>query len=111
MSDQMDIDREPVNGASSPASRSQNNSSAQTNFSVPITNGNHHSEAPAPPPHRSNPSSPVPTPQDDAESYKAAGNKFFKEKNYTKAIEQYSKGMTTCANWIMLQVPVPRHYG
>lgn len=91
MSDQMDVDREPVNGASAPAPQNQN-ASAQANFSVPITNGNHSEEAPAPPPHRSNPSSPVPTPQDDAEAYKAAGNRFFKEKNYTKAIEQYSKG-------------------
>ncbi|GAO13135.1 hypothetical protein UVI_02024930 [Ustilaginoidea virens] len=97
MSDKMDIDCEPVNGVSSPASQKQNqhsqNPSAQTNFSVPITNGNHHDEAPAPPPHKSNPSSPIPTPQDDAEAYKAAGNRFFKERNYTKAIEQYSKAV------------------
>lgn len=90
----MDIDREPVNGASSPASQPQSNPSAQANFSVPIPNGTHHNDAPAPPPHRSNPSSPVPTALDDAEAYKAAGNRFFKDKNYTKAIEQYSKGMT-----------------
>ncbi|KZZ95897.1 DNAJ domain containing protein [Moelleriella libera RCEF 2490] len=94
MSEQMDIDREPVNGTSSPASSSsQNNSSAQTNFAVPITNETQNDEAPAPPPHKSNPSSPVLTPLDDAESYKAAGNRFFKEKNYTKAIEQYSKAV------------------
>lgn len=85
----MEIDSEPVNGASSPPP----NSSAQTNFSVPIPNGSNHEDAPVPPPHKSNPSSPVPTPQDDAEAYKAAGNRLFKEKNYTKAIEQYSKGM------------------
>ncbi|KAG5984757.1 hypothetical protein E4U55_003269 [Claviceps digitariae] len=90
MSDQMDID--PVSGAS-PSASQKHNSSAQTNFSVPITNGHHNDEAPAPPPHRSNPSSPVPTPQDDAESYKAAGNRFFKERNYTKAIEQYTKAV------------------
>lgn len=87
----MDIDREPVNGASSPP---PSNPSAQTNFSVPIPNGTaSHEEAPVPPPHKSNPSSPVPTPQDDADAYKAAGNRLFKDKNYPKAIEQYSKGM------------------
>jgi DnaJ homolog subfamily C member 7 len=48
--------------------------------------------APAPPPHRSNPSSPVPTAEDEAEAYKAAGNKFFKEKDYKNAIIQYTKG-------------------
>lgn len=85
-SNSMDIDREPVNGAPStpPA-----NPSAQANFAVPIPNGASHDEAPVPPPHKSNPSSPVPTPQDDAEAYKAAGNRFFKERNYAKAIAQY----------------------
>lgn len=82
----MDIDQEPVNGASPQTPKKQ------TNFSVPIPNGSSHDGAPAPPPHRSNPSSPIPTPEEDAESYKAAGNRFFKEKNYSKAIEQYSKG-------------------
>ncbi|KAI9166640.1 DnaJ subfamily C member [Paramyrothecium foliicola] len=89
-SNSMDIDREPVNGATSPQSQ---NPSAQSNFSVPIPNGTSHDEPPAPPQHGSNPSSPILTPQDDAESYKAAGNRFFKEKNYAKAIEQYSKAV------------------
>lgn len=90
----MDIDREPVNGASSPPPpAASQKSSAQRNFSVPIPNGISHDQAPPPPPHKSNPSSPTPTPQDDAEAYKGAGNRFFKEKNYPKAIEQYSKGM------------------
>ncbi|CAG9937535.1 unnamed protein product [Clonostachys rosea f. rosea IK726] len=85
----MDLDREPVNGATP----STPQPSAQANFSVPIPNGTSHEEAPAPPPHRSNPGSPVPTAEDDAESYKAAGNRHFKEKNYSKAIEQYSKAV------------------
>lgn len=90
-SSSMDIDREPVNGASTPPPQ---NPSAQANFSVPIPNGTGKRDgAPTPPPHKSNPSSPTPTPLEDAESYKAAGNRFFKERNYTKAIEQYSKGM------------------
>lgn len=86
----MDVDREPepVNGASSPVSSPQ--PSAQTNFSVPIPDVD--TQAPAPPPHKSNPSSPITTAEDDAKSYKDAGNRHFKEKNYAKAIEQYTKG-------------------
>lgn len=91
-SSSMDIDREPVNGTSTPPPQN-----AQANFSVPIPNGTGKRDgAPTPPPHKSNPSSPTPTPLEDAESYKAAGNRFFKERNYTKAIEQYSKGMHCC---------------
>lgn len=85
----MEIDGEPTNGASSPPAHL----SAQTNFSVQIPNGTSHDEAPVPPPHKSNPSSPVPSPQDEAEAFKTAGNHFFKAKNYAKAVEQYSKGM------------------
>ncbi|KAH7170243.1 hypothetical protein EDB81DRAFT_156885 [Dactylonectria macrodidyma] len=89
----MDIDREPVNGAARASTPPNSNPSAQANFSVPITNGSGHDEAPPPPPHKSNPSSPTISPQEDAESYKAAGNRFFKDKNYAKAIEQYSKAV------------------
>ncbi|UNI14029.1 hypothetical protein JDV02_000710 [Purpureocillium takamizusanense] len=100
-SNAMDIDREPpVNGngaapssSSSPPPPVTPNPSAQANFSVPIPNGTAHDEAPAPPPHKSNPSSPVPTPMEDAEAYKAAGNRFFKERIYSKAIEQYTKAV------------------
>lgn len=84
----MDIDREPLNGASTPPP----NPSAQTNFSVPIQNGNGTDEPPAPPPHKSSPSSPSSSPLEEAEACKAAGNKFFKEKSYAQAIEQYSRG-------------------
>ena len=93
-SEPMDVDRES-NGASSPPPAPQ----PQTSFSVPIPNGintavnGNGEDAPAPPPHKSNPSSPVPTAEDEAEAYKAAGNKFFKDKDYKNAIVQYSKGM------------------
>ena len=90
----MDIDQEPVDSAPSTPPQT---SSAQTNFAVPIPNGTTHEDVPAPPPHRSNPSSPAPNPEEDAEAYKAAGNRFFKEKNYGKAIEQYSKGRSDSA--------------
>lgn len=85
----MDIDREPPNGASNPASP---NPSAQANFSVPIPNGTTHDGPPAPPPHGSNPSSPVPSVMEEAEGYKAQGNKFFKDKSYKSAIDYYTKG-------------------
>lgn len=95
----MDIDREH---SSSPAPSSP---VADT----PKTNGaNGAPDGPAPPPHRYTKSPPPPTanyaatpeaatppaepPTIDAEEYKAAGNKFFKIKDYPRAIEEYSKG-------------------
>ncbi|EHK41429.1 hypothetical protein TRIATDRAFT_173440, partial [Trichoderma atroviride IMI 206040] len=104
-SNSMDVDPQPVNGAASPPpppAKGSSNASAQKNFAVPITNGsmapNGNDEAPAPPPHKSNPSSPIPSPLEDAESYKTAGNRLFKEKNYAKAIEQYSKAVDLFPN-------------
>jgi DnaJ family protein C protein 7 len=63
---------------------------------------------PAPPPHRyttspppqtanyaatpEEASTPVQAPTIDAEEYKAAGNKFFKIKDYPQAIKEYTKG-------------------
>ncbi|KAF6815680.1 tetratricopeptide [Colletotrichum sojae] len=100
----MDVDRESNAAPSSPApaptpaAAATPQPSAQASFSVPIPNGintnvNGNGNAPPPPPHKSNPSSPVPTTEDEAESYKAAGNKFFKEKDYKNAIIQYSKAI------------------
>jgi DnaJ family protein C protein 7 len=109
MSDQptpqpMDIDREAT---ASPAPSSPTTSQAPGGF--PKTNGVNGDDArPAPPPHRyttSPPppsanyaktpeaaSSPVQAPTIDAEEYKAAGNKFFKIKDYPAAIKEYSRG-------------------
>lgn len=105
----MDVDRESTGAGAAPSSPSApaaaaSNSAApqpapQTSFSVPIPNGIsintavNGEDAPMPPPHKSNPSSPVPTTEDEAEAYKAAGNKFFKDKDFKNAIVQYSKGM------------------
>jgi DnaJ family protein C protein 7 len=105
MSDQptpqpMDVD------SSSPAP------SSPVTADTPKTNGangvNGVPDGPAPPPHRYTKSPPPPTanyaatpeaatppaepPTIDAEEYKAAGNKFFKIKDYPRAIEEYSKG-------------------
>ena len=47
-------------------------------------------KSPTPPPHR------VPMPEKatiDAEAAKAAGNKFFKAKDYARAIAEYTKGL------------------
>lgn len=49
--------------------------------------------APPPPPHRSGTSSPPSTPMQQAEAFKAAGNKAFGEKNFPRAIDLYTKGM------------------
>lgn len=53
------------------------------------TNGvnGHDERSPTPPPHRT-----PPPPKVDPEACKAAGNKFFKAKDYERAIEEYSKG-------------------
>jgi DnaJ homolog subfamily C member 7 len=59
-------------------------------YGVNGVNGDHGDEkSPTPPPHR------VPMaekPTVDAEAAKAAGNKFFKAKDYSRAIAEYTKG-------------------
>jgi DnaJ homolog subfamily C member 7 len=53
-------------------------------------NGDHEDEkSPTPPPHRVQI---VEKPVVDAEAAKAAGNKFFKAKDYSRAITEYTKG-------------------
>lgn len=51
-------------------------------------------DVPPPPAHKSGPSSPEAEilTAEDAEAFKLAGNKFFKAKDYKKAIEEYTKG-------------------
>lgn len=60
------------------------------NSTVNGVNGDYKDDkSPAPPPHRV----PVPEkPMIDAEAAKAAGNKFFKAKDYARAISEYTKG-------------------
>jgi DnaJ family protein C protein 7 len=97
----MDIDREST---ASPAPSSP--AAAQGPGALPKSNGD--DSRPAPPPHRYTTSPPpesakyAATPEEssppaqpptiDAEEYKAAGNKFFKIKDYPAAIREYSKG-------------------
>jgi len=79
---------------STPAPQSAPGAFPQTNG----TNGDHAEDGPAPPPHRT-PTSPPPQPTVDAEKCKEAGNKFFKAKQYDKAIEEYTKGWSR-ASWL-----------
>jgi DnaJ homolog subfamily C member 7 len=103
--DKMDVDREASSAPpSSPPPPAKQPSLPHITIPVssPTPNGNKDAvsgERPVPPPHKSNPSSPVPTTAEEAEEYKNAGNKFFKSKDYRNAIIQYSKGMSppTCA--------------
>jgi DnaJ homolog subfamily C member 7 len=96
--DRMDVDSEGPNGAPvSPPPQSKMPGS----FDTPKTNssnGSANGEGPALPPHKSNPTSPVapaaPTPE-EAEAFKNAGNKLYKAKEYKKAIEEYTKGMSS----------------
>lgn len=115
----MDIDTEPVNGGSTPSSPAQASQPApqpkpvqhSKSFTVPLnTKADSHNTAngrngtnvidltkeeedvPEPPPHRSAPQSPAQTAAEDAETFKNEGNKYFKTKEYTKAIEYYTKG-------------------
>lgn len=98
--DKMDVDKDTSVPPTSPPPVQ-----TQASFTVPIstpppTNGvkngasdDSEGPVPAPPPHRSNPSSPVPTDAEAAEAHKADGNRFFKQKDYSRAIAEYTSGM------------------
>ena len=67
----------------------------ETLASQDINGVNSHSQlngdsSPAPPLHKA--PSPPPKPLLDPEACKATGNKYFKAKDYTRAIEEYTKG-------------------
>ncbi|GAW22230.1 hypothetical protein ANO14919_117660 [Xylariales sp. No.14919] len=93
--DKMDVDKE--NSALPPSSPPP--PQQQKSFTVPINSPTNRSkpdingEGPAPPPHRSNPSSPVPSDAEQAENYKSLGNKSFKDRQYKKAIKEYSQAI------------------
>lgn len=93
----MDIDSEGPNGAAPTSPPPQTNMPGT--FDPPKPNGTPaaplNGEGPVPPPHKSNPTSPAassPPTAEEAEAFKAAGNKFYKAKEYKKAIEEYTKG-------------------
>lgn len=83
----MDVDDAPaVNGSSQLPTPSHDAPGA---FPDEETNGVHEREekSPTPPPHKT-----PPPPKVDPEACKAAGNKFFKAKDYDRAIQEYTKG-------------------
>ncbi|KAI1742227.1 hypothetical protein F4680DRAFT_44445 [Xylaria scruposa] len=98
--DKMDVDKEnSAQPPSSPPPPQQQKSftvpiNSPVNGSKPETNG----EGPAPPPHRSNPSSPIPSESEQAENYKSLGNKSFKDRQYKKAIKEYSQAIELMPN-------------
>lgn len=101
MSNRSSIDKMDVDSNAPPSSPPQSASNGTVPVSSP-TNGRKtpptNGDGPVPPPHRSNPSSPVPSPADEAESYKNIGNKYFKEKDYKNAILQYTKAVDLVTN-------------
>ena len=94
----MDLDNEePVtNGASEPATPFHDAPGAFPNGDDDEVNG-HDEKSPTPPPHKT----PAPPPV-DPEACKAAGNKFFKAKDYDRAIQEYSKGQIANAAQLLL---------
>jgi DnaJ family protein C protein 7 len=96
--DRMDVDSEGPNGAPTSPPPQTNMPGSFDSPKMNGTNGTANGEGPVPPPHKSNPTSPAsvagPTPE-EAEAFKTAGNKFYKAKEYKKAIEEYSKGMSS----------------
>ncbi|KAK6950037.1 hypothetical protein Daesc_008360 [Daldinia eschscholtzii] len=100
--DKMDLDKDTpaVPPTSPPPVQTQS-------FTIPVnpspTNGvkkdaSDETEGPAPPPHRSNPSSPVPTDAEAAEAHKSDGNRFFKQKDYSRAIAEYTSAIQLMPN-------------
>lgn len=72
----------PMSSASPPPATPAANGAA--------VNGNKDKEnVPVPPPHKT----PAPTPAEEAEAFKTAGNTFFKEKNFQRAIAEYTKAV------------------
>jgi hypothetical protein len=94
----MDVDGSDQNGVTSPPAESPPVAPAKdtpgafpetTNGTATDINGKE-DKSPTPPPHRSPMKSAV-----DAEACKAAGNKFFKAKDYLRAVTEYTKGTTS----------------
>ncbi|KAB5516911.1 small glutamine-rich tetratricopeptide repeat-containing protein A [Coniochaeta sp. 2T2.1] len=75
------------------ANQNQTNRTNGTNGKDVIDLTKDDDDVPAPPPHRSSPPSPAQTAAEDAETFKNEGNKYFKAKEYTKALEYYTKAV------------------
>jgi DnaJ homolog subfamily C member 7 len=100
--DPMEVDREVPNGSPiplqspQPVLRSSSSTPTAKKVNGATNSSTANSKAPAPPPHKSAPTSPI-TPQasitEEAEAFKTAGNRYYKAKEYKKAIEEYTKGV------------------
>ncbi|KJR86477.1 uncharacterized protein SPSK_02223 [Sporothrix schenckii 1099-18] len=62
---------------------------AATNGTVPVNGNSSNGDVPVPPPH----TTPAPTPEEEAETFKNLGNKYFKDKSYMAAIGEYTKAV------------------
>lgn len=101
----MDVDGSDQNGVASPPPPSPPLTPSQAapgafpeNTNGPSTEMNGEDKSPTPPPHRTPMKPPV-----DAEACKAAGNKFFKARDYLRAVTEYTKGAT-----LLVTLHVPR---
>jgi DnaJ homolog subfamily C member 7 len=85
----MDVDEDtPANGTSQPPTPSHDAPGAFPGDAEDATSSKDRDEkSPTPPPHRV-----PPAPKVDPEACKAAGNKFFKAKDYDRAVQEYTKG-------------------
>lgn len=82
-----------TNGEAVEEDHAQTETEDETTTSYEETNGHapsNKTSSPIPPPHKV--PSPPPKPAIDPEACKALGNKYFKAKDYTKAIAEYTKG-------------------
>lgn len=88
----MDVEESPSSTTSAPVtSPAQGETPAATNGASPAQED----RSPTPPPHRTSPPAP------DAESFKLAGNKFYKAGDYNRAIQEYNKGRWTILRWFL----------
>ena len=98
----MDVDADDHEPVTSPTTEDPSTSSKSAPGAFPesaigIANGvnGNDEKSPTPPPHKVPPKTKI-----DAEACKAAGNKFFKAKDYARAISEYSKGLNTLCSLI-----------
>ncbi|KKY24775.1 putative small glutamine-rich tetratricopeptide repeat-containing protein a [Phaeomoniella chlamydospora] len=94
--DRSSVDMDEVTASSSSPAAPSSPATSSSNATGPDTasanvNGD---KSPTPPPHKVQPTPAAPPkPEVDAEACKAAGNKFFKAKDYTRAIAEYTKAV------------------
>jgi DnaJ homolog subfamily C member 7 len=90
MATPMDVDNNAMtNGSSQPATPSREGPGAfpESDADADANSASDRDEkSPTPPPHRVTP------PKVDPEACKASGNKYFKAKDYDRAIQEYTKG-------------------